>query len=107
MPDECQGNPCEAQVICDLVNAIKNKHKLEGRVRNHAWAIRIEDIKKLQGVTESRVPPVLFQWALTSVDSLDVTQRVITSCSAQFRLLVGPCGPGKHILLWHCLHEDL
>jgi hypothetical protein len=75
MPAECQGNPCEAQVIRDLVNAIKNKHKLEGRVRNHAWAIRIEDIKNLQGVTESRVLPVLFQRALTSVDSLDVTQR--------------------------------
>jgi len=75
IPDECEGNPCEAQVIHDLVNAIKNKHKVEGRVRNHARAIRIEDIKKLQGVTASRVLAVLFQWALTTVNSLDVTQR--------------------------------
>ncbi|KAF8340714.1 uncharacterized protein EI90DRAFT_3117249 [Cantharellus anzutake] len=75
IPDECEGNPCEAQVIHDLVNAIKNKHKVEGRVHNHARAIWIEDIKKLQGVTASRVPVVLFQRALTTVDSLDVAQR--------------------------------
>jgi hypothetical protein len=69
------GNPCDAQVLHDLINAIKNKHKLDGHVRNHARAIQREDIKKMQAVTAARVPDVLFQRAFNFIDSLDVIQK--------------------------------
>lgn len=74
-PLECRGNPCDAQVLIDLINAVKRKQKSEGHVRNHARAIRPLDIKAMQGITAQGVPPILFERALTIKNSLDINQR--------------------------------
>ena len=73
-PLECRGNPCDAQVLIDLINAVKCKQKSEGHAWNHAHAICPLDIKAMQGITAQGVPPILFERALTIKNSLDINQ---------------------------------
>ena len=74
-PVNCKGNPCDDQVLIDIVNAVKRKQKLEGPIHNHACAINPLDIKAMQGVTMQDVPPVLFERALSISSSLDINQH--------------------------------
>ena len=96
-PCDCKGNPCDDQVLIDIVNAVKRKQKLEGPICNHACAINPLDIKAMQGVTMQDIPPVLFERALSISNSLDINQQMlstITSCSVPSLPWDGPCGQG-------------
>jgi len=48
----------------DLVKSVKNLQASDGTIRNHACAIRIDDIKALHAVTAAGCPSSLIHKAL-------------------------------------------
>jgi hypothetical protein len=53
---EVSGNPAHSANIEDLMKTIKNKAGADGGHRNHAEAIRIEDVKKIMATSEAECP---------------------------------------------------
>lgn len=74
--DQIAGNPADSAQVEDLMHMIKNKLRASSVTRDHAEAMKIEDLRKMMNWSLQQCPPELVDGLLAQVDSskpLDVS----------------------------------
>jgi hypothetical protein len=74
---EVTGNPARSACIEDLMKTIKNKSGANGGHRNHAEAIRIEDVGRIMEMSEKQCPGGTYEHIKDANELKTVTEHLM------------------------------